>query len=154
VDATFSMIASSAVGHEAYQQPEKFTPLIDLLATIVSILIGISLAISAVLSSRPSVGSSNYTNEEEKKRIEKILKHDDRSLIDGQNLVFWLYYVALIFALVFKWISIQGTGPENAQIYEKLIAGLFGAVASLALLWSATLPSLLRSINIQRKDLD
>jgi ABC-type uncharacterized transport system permease subunit len=69
-------------------------------------------------------------------------------------LVFWLYYVALIFALVFKWISIQGTGPENAQIYEKLIAGLFGAVASLALLWSATLPSLLRSINIQRKDLD
>ena len=107
-----------------------------------------------MLSSRPSVGNSSYTTEEEKKRIEKILKHDDRSLIDGQNLVFWLYYAALIFALLFKWISVQGTGLENAQIYVKVISGVFGAVASLALLWSATLPSLLRSINIQRKDLD
>ncbi len=148
-----SMIASSIVGYEAYQQPERFTPLIDLLATIVSILIGISLAISAVLSSRPSIGSSSYTTEEEKKRIEKVLKHDDRSLIDGQNIVFWLYYVTLIFALAFKWISVQGFASESAQIYVKVIAGVFGAVASLALLWSATLPSLLRSINIQRKDL-
>lgn len=149
-----SLLASGIVGYEAYQQPEQFASLIDLLATIVSILIGISLAISAVLSSRPSVGSGSYANEEEKKRIEKILKRDDRSLIDGQNLVFWLYYATLISALAFKWISAQDTIPANAQIYVKAIAGAFGAVASLALLWSATLPSLLRSINIQRKDLD
>ncbi len=152
-----SLLVSCTVGHEAYQQPEKFAPLIDLLATIVSILIGISLAISAVLSNRPSIGTGSYANEEEKKRIEKILKRDDRSLIEGQNLVFWLYYATLIMALVFKWVSIPQTGVTE-EIYTtfciRIIAGGFGAVSSLALLWSATLPSLLRSINVQRKDLD
>ena len=152
-----SAALSIFVGYNAFLQPAQLIPLIDLLATIVSILIGVSLAISAVLSTRPAIGSMNYTNAEEKKRIEKILKHDDRSLIEGQNIIFWFYYLTLILAVIFKWIT---TAPaENTEIissllHVKIIAGAFGSVSTLALLWSATLPSLLKSVNMQRKNLD
>lgn len=133
----------------------QLIPLIDLLATIVSILIGVSLAISAVLSSRPNIGMKNYTTEEEKSRIEKILKNDDCSLIEGQNIIFWFYYLTLLLAVLFKWTSSVGVeGGELPQIFLHAIASAFGFVSTLALLWSATLPSLLRSVNMQRKEMD
>lgn len=149
-----SCLISGCVGFIAYQQPSKFSFLIDLLATIISILIGISLAISAVLSTRPSIGTSYSINPEEKKRIQTILKKDDHSLLAGQNIIFWFYYLALILAVIFKWVISSFSENPDFIYFVKIISGLFGFISSLALLWSATLPALLQAINLQRKDLE
>lgn len=152
-----SCILAAYSGYTAFQTPGKFVPLIDLVATIISILIGVSLAISAVLSSRPSISENLYATDEEKRRLEKIIKGDDRSLIEGQNIVFWCYYFSLLLAVVFKWFVSEKGIDENilyAACHIKIISAAFAFVATLALLWSATLPTLLRSVSIQRKDLD
>ena len=149
-----SLIFSGLICNYAYMHPEKFSPLIDLLATIVSILIGVSLAISAVLCSTPSTRESSFANNEERKRVEKILNRDDRILIEGQSVIFWFYYSTLLLAVIFKWLTSAAELHVYGEFIVKLISLLFALVSSMALLWSATLPSLFRSINMQRKDFD
>ncbi|MFA5592706.1 MAG: hypothetical protein WC989_05280 [Micavibrio sp.] len=144
---------SAYVAYLAYGSPLKFIPLTDLLATILSILIGISLAISAVLSSRPSLSQSDYKDEAERKRMEKIIKSDDMHLIDGQAMIFWSYYLALILAVVLKWLSLDEP-VTGAEMHIKILSSAFSFIACFSLLWSATLPTLLRQINVQRKNLD
>lgn len=152
-----SLFVSGYVGYCAFMQPEKFAPLVDLLATIVSILIGVSLAISAVLSSRPTIGNSSYANEDERKRIEQTINKDDKTLIEGQNIIFWFYYSTLLLAVIFKWLTVSIAGYDTQLLntqHVKVVSGLFALVSSMSLLWSATLPSLLRNISIQRKNFD
>ena len=149
-----SLLFSGLICRYAYIHPEKFSPLVDLLATIVSILIGVSLAISAVLCSRPSIRESSFANDEERKRVEKILNKDDRTLIEGQSVIFWFYYSTLLLAVIFKLLTSSAESYMYEDMAVKVIASLFAFVSAMALLWSATLPNLLRSISMQRKDFD
>jgi len=50
-----SLAISTAFAFAAYKKPEKILPMSDFLATIIAILIGVSLAISAVLATPPKV---------------------------------------------------------------------------------------------------
>jgi hypothetical protein len=155
----FSILASAYVGYCIFEQSEKLSPLLDLLATIVLIFIGILPATFAVLSSRKPLGSGNYSSNEERNRIEKVLKNDDKYLIDGQNIILWSYYLTLILYVIFKWLIATNSNIECIEcIYNlmhiKIISGILGFVASVALLWSTTIPSLLGSIYMQRKDLE
>jgi hypothetical protein len=147
-----SLIISGYLSFVAFNDPLKFVQFTDLLATIISILIGLSLAISAILSTRPTISNFRYGNEEERKRLEEILKKDDLKLQDGQFLLFWFYYGSLISAVVLKFMGIQVT--DEANIYLKVTSAGFVFIASLSLLWSATLPSLLKSISSQRQELE
>ncbi len=132
----------------------KFVPFTDLLATIISILIGISLAISAILSTRPKLSNQYYEDDTEKKRLENLIKEDDLKLQDGQFLLFWFYYISLLLAVVLKFLGIEWTDADKLEIDANIIlkstSALFVFIASLSLLWSATLPSLLKKINSQR----
>lgn len=149
-----SVIISSCLSYVAFHDPLKFVPFTDLLATIISILIGLSLAISAILSTRPKLATTHYGSEEEKIRLEDILKKDDLKLQDGQFLLFWFYYASLILAVVLKFMGIQWGETDDSNLYLKLASAGFVFIASLSLLWSATLPSLLKSINTQRQGLE
>ena len=152
-----SILISIVVSRSAYLSPQKFSPLVDLLATIVSILIGISLAISAIFASGAAIGQNQYTSELEHQRIQKILQKDDLFLIEGQNIIFWFYYLTLVLAVIFKWLT-ASAGNSDLQVYDDLYVKIFSAcfalVSTMALLWSVTLPSILRSISVQRKNLN
>lgn len=143
----FSVAISSYVALVAFSEPLKFVPFTDLLATILSILIGLSLAIAAILSSRPIISTDHFKSENEKRRLEKILREDDTKLQDGQFLLFWFYYISLILAVVLKFIGVEG----SETLCLKIISSGFAFIASLSLLWSATLPSLLKKLNEQRR---
>ena len=151
---TVSLIISGVVAYHAYQAPMKFVPFTDLLATIISILIGMSLAISAILSTRPKLSDQHYQNEGEKKRLEKLLKKDDIKLQDGQFILFWFYYTSLILAVVLKFLGIEWAGANQSQIDASIILKIASAsfvfIACLSLLWSATLPSLFKKVSNQR----
>ncbi len=151
-----SLSAAASLSYIAYNDPTKFIPFTDLLATIISILIGASLAISSILTTRPKISEQHYSNKQEKNRIEKIIRRDDIKLQNGQFLLFWFYYIALLLAITLKFAGIHMVeiqpASENYFILQ-LISASFAFVSSLSLLWSATLPSLLRDINHQRIDL-
>jgi len=54
-----SVVISIVFAFAAFKNPEKFIPMSDLLATIIAILIGVSLAISAVLASPPKIDEAS-----------------------------------------------------------------------------------------------
>ncbi len=82
------------------------------------------------------------------------MKKDDLKLQDGQFLLFWFYYASLILAVVLKFMGIQWGETDGGNLYLKAASAGFVFIASLSLLWSATLPSLLKSINAQRQGLE
>ena len=70
--------------------------------------------------------------------------HQDR-VYDGQLFVFYVYYASLILAVAVKYASL-GCEFFYQELYGKVLIVLFVFVSTFALLWSATLPKLLRSI--------
>jgi hypothetical protein len=147
-----SLVAAGAVGRKAFHDPTQFIDLIDLFATILSILIGVSLALTAVLSTKPVSSSTNFRSSDEQKRVEELVAQDDAWIIEGQHILFWLYYVALLLALIAKWFS-RDVDPNGVDAMLRYLISSFMFVASLALLMSANLPMLLREVTKQRKEL-
>jgi len=152
-----SILAALSCGAAAFLHPLRFASLSDLLATVISIMIGISLAISAILSSRPQLSSDHYKTQEERHRIEGIIKRDYAALNAGQYILFWCYYISLLLAILLKFLNIYDVSTDvevNVSMTFKIISSAFAFASCFALLWSATLPSLLRKINIQRTEIE
>lgn len=147
-----SVAAAGTVARKAFLEPTQFIDLIDLFATILSILIGVSLALTAVLSTKPTSNPANFKSVDEQKRVEELIAQDDAWIIEGQHILFWLYYVALLLALVSKWFSRDVT-PNEVDATLRYLISSFMFVASLALLMSANLPVLLREVTKQRKEI-
>lgn len=151
--AILSFVLSILFGFSAFEAPSHFVGLIDLFATIISILIGISLALTSVLSSRPSVSDAHFSSSDERLRVEEVLAGDDSRLIEGQHLLFWLYYLALISSLVAKWHVGVPVG-EASEILHQVIMGFFMFFSTGAFLMSANLPALFVQVSKQRKRLE
>lgn len=147
-----SVIAALVAGYFAYCDPQKFAGVVDLLATIISILVGVSLAVIAVLNSPFSVSSKHTRDEAEADRMTSLVKQDDDAFSDGQLVLFRVYYAALFFALVFKWVT-TGEGTEYELMRIRLLAATTAAIGVLAFCWSARLPLMLREISRQRRSL-
>ena len=116
-----SLVAAVLAGYFAYADAEKFAAIVYLLATIISILIGVSLAVIAVLTSPFSVSEEAAANGDEAARITKIVKQDDETLASGQLMFFWIYYGALALSLVFSWTS-AGDTTDFGNLCLKVLA--------------------------------
>jgi hypothetical protein len=82
-----------------------------------------------------------------------VLAGDDSRLIEGQHLLFWLYYLALISSLVAKWHDGVPLG-EASEILRQVIMGFFMFFSTGAFLMSANLPALFVQVSKQRKRLE
>ena len=147
-----SVIAAAIAGYVAYDDAEKFAAIVDLLATIISILIGVSLAVFAVLTSPFSVSVSAVTDEDEAARVTKLVKKDDETLASGQLMFFWIYFGAPALALLFSWAT-AGDATDYSQWYLKTLACITASVGVFAFMWSARLPLMLQRISSQRRTL-
>jgi len=145
-----SLAVASAAGYFAFCDAEKFSNVVDLLATIISILIGVSLAVIAVLSSPFSVSQNSAKDSDEASRMTKLVKQDDDDIANGQLLLFRIYYVALFLALAFKWV-IAGDATDFDQMHIRVLAGITATIGILAFCWSARLPLMLQKISSQRR---
>lgn len=147
-----SLIAAGLAGYIAYGDPEKFAAIVDLLATIISILIGVSLAVIAVLTSPFSVSEETVTDEDEAARMTRLVKKDDETLASGQLMFFWIYFGALATALLFSWTT-AGDATDYDNWYLKMLACVTASVGVFAFMWSARLPLMLQRISSQRRTL-
>lgn len=149
-----SVLISSLFAITAFREPEKFIPISEFLATIIAILIGVSLAISAVLATPPKINRDSFVTSEDHLRAQEQIDVNYSSMLSGQKVLFWAYYISLILAVCLK---VLDTFFEDSYLEHtfglvtlQLISVLFAFFSSLALLWSATLPSLLHQINIHK----
>ena len=147
-----SLIFSGFIACDAYINPLKYLATTDLLATIFSVLVGISLAITALLTS-PNLRSLNLSKNE-KIRVKNVIKKDDSNIIFGQTFVFWCYYVSLILAVAFKIMTYDINSVGEITRIIQVLSSVFVLIAGFSLLWSATLPSLFSSIREQRDNLN
>lgn len=147
-----SLVAAGLAGYVAYGDAEKFAAIVDLLATIISILIGVSLAVIAVLTSPFSVSENAVTDADEATRMTKIVKRDDETLASGQLMFFWIYFAALSLALLFSWTT-AGDATDYEKWYLKTLASVTAAIGIFAFMWSARLPLMLQKISSQRRNL-
>lgn len=147
-----SLVAAFSAGYFALCDPERFAGVVELLATIISILIGVSLAVIAVLNSPFSVSEGNAKDRDEASRMTKLVKRDDDNIATGQLILFRVYYVALFLALAFKWLT-AGELTDFTQLHIRIFAGATATVGVLAFCWSARLPLMLQRISSQRRSL-
>ncbi|MFK8035534.1 MAG: hypothetical protein AB8B94_15460 [Hyphomicrobiales bacterium] len=145
-----SLIAAGLAGYVAYGDPEKFAAIVDLLATIISILIGVSLAVIAVLTSPFSVSEETVADEDEAVRMTRLVKKDDETLASGQLMFFWIYFGSLASALLFGWMT-AGDATDYSNWYLKTLACVTASVGVFAFMWSARLPLMLQRISSQRR---
>lgn len=151
---TISILVAAATAFSAFINPETFVQMSDLLATIIAILIGVSLAISAVLVEPPKVSEAEYPIKHDRERAQRILDKNYTDILEAQKFLFWFYYASLMLAVGFKFIDVSFGGIDNPEfgisIYFKLAAMIFAFVSTFALLWSATLPTLLHKVNTNK----
>jgi hypothetical protein len=147
-----SLIGAGVAGYVAYGDAERFAAIVDLLATIISILIGVSLAVIAVLTSPFSVSQNAVADVDQADRMTKLVKRDDETLANGQLMFFWIYFGALALALVFSWTT-AGDATDYDQRHLKVLAGVTATVGVFAFMWSARLPLMLQRISSQRRTL-
>lgn len=147
-----SLIAAVLAGCVAYYDAAKFAEVVDLLATIISILIGVSLAVIAVLTSPFSVSENVSPDKDETERMTKLVKQEDETLANGQLVFFWIYFSALAFALLFSWVT-AGDTTDFSQWGTKTLASATAATGVFAFMWSARLPLVLQRISRQRRTL-
>jgi len=147
-----SLFGAALAGYFAFLDAQKVGSTVDLLATIISILIGVSLAVIAVLSTPFSVAEKNAIDGEEASRLTKLIKHDDETFADGQLLLFRIYFAALFLTLVFKWVT-AGENTDFSLMHIRLLACFTAAIGILPFCLSARLPLLLQNISKQRRTL-
>ncbi len=147
-----SLFAAGLAGYVAYGDAAKFASIVDLLATIISILIGVSLAVIAVLTSPFSVSEKAAADADEAARITKLVQKDDETLASGQLMFFWIYFGALALALLFSWTT-AGDATDYDQWHLKTLASVTAAIGVFAFMWSARLPLMLQKISSQRRTL-
>lgn len=148
-----TLITASVAGYFAFSDPKQFSSVVDLLATVISVLIGVSLAVIAVLSSPFSIAHEKTKDSDEAVRMKNLVKKDDEILADGQMWLFRIYYTALFLALIFKWVTADET-INFCSIYIKLLACITATIGMLAFFWSARLPRMLQKISRQRRSLE
>lgn len=146
------LAAALSAGYVAYGDAAKFASVVDLLATIISILIGVSLAVIAVLTSPFSVSDRAVADIDEADRMTKLVKNDDETLARGQLTFFWIYFSALALALLFSWTT-AGDATDYGKWQLKALASMTAVVGIFAFMWSARLPLMLKKISSQRRTL-
>ena len=148
------MTRETRMGQPSYTEFRilPFASVVDLLATIISILIGVSLAVISVLSSPFSTAPEKFKDSDEASIITKLVKQDDETLADGQLLLFRVYYAALFLALAFKWLT-AGDATDFSLMHIRLLACVTATIGILAFCWSARLPLMLQRISSQRRTL-
>lgn len=148
--AFFTITISLFVAYSVFLQPNRLAELSPTLATVTSILMAVSLAISALVSTPfEPVGVS--VKDGKRLRVKSALVGDELAVGYSQAILFYLYLVSLGASLVLWWIVDQDA--DSWKISIQLFAGFAGFIFSFSFILSAFLPSLLMSIIATRREL-
>ncbi len=135
-------------GAIAYQLPNQLITIVDLLATIIAMIIGVSLAVAAILGAAPEVTSDCHMAADEVERIKSIISSDDKYIYDGQFYSLFVYFISLLLCVLFKWFFFDVTSYNEGI---RWLAAFAGGLSVTLILWSLRLPLLLRNLVWQRR---
>jgi hypothetical protein len=122
----------------AFEHPIKFIKTAGLLLNVFAILIGLLLAIYSLLINPKRSSNTSL--------VEKTLRQNNKKLLLKLNILFNCYYISLILAIILT-IAMNGINiPLDIESWHRWIVMIYGIFATFTLLWSATLPSLLKMI--------
>jgi len=145
-----TLLAAFSAG-SAFDDPLRYAGVIDLLTSIISILIGVSLAVTAVLVSPFSVSIEKAKDQFEAERMSKVVAGEDTTLAIGQLVLFILFLAALFAALAFKWVVLSPVDPM--PVSTKWLGSVSAFLGVFSLLWSIRLPFMLNALARQRRAL-
>lgn len=148
-----SVVVTIAISFISYNQPERFIQLTDILAAIISILTGVSLAIFAILGSKPTLSDSYYTSSEEKRRIMRVISEDDERLSKQQMIIFLLFFSALCASVYNAYLRTDST-IDYSLMTVKISVSVFATINCASILISMSLPFLIKSLIHQRRRLE
>ena len=94
-------------------------------------------------------GQSDANQHNAAGRLATVAASDDSDIYDGQVFIFYVYYLSLILAVALKFVSLS-IPDFYAHSWGKYLIFTFTFISTFSLLWSSTLPSLLRSIASSR----
>lgn len=147
----FAIFCAAFSAHAAYQEPARFAEVVDLVATVISILISVSLALMAFLCTPFSVANDFAKDGEERKRIDRTIARDDSDFFDGQLILFAVFFIALGALLVLKWyVVIPDESMQSKSI--QILSAIAAFFSVLSFFWAALLPSMLRALVKQRRE--
>lgn len=142
------VISGFTFGFFSFENPKQFLSIVDMLVSILSMIVGVSLAVAAILGAAPSVKHGGLMNASEVERVERIIGIDDQYLYNGQFYSLVFYFVAIMVCVFLKW---HAYGVEEYGFSLKLFSGVAGGLSLTLILWSLRLPLLLRAIVWQRR---
>jgi hypothetical protein len=146
------LIAALGAGYLAFIDPQSFLSVSGIFASVLSVLVGVSLATIAVLSTpfQAAVGS-NMTRDYET-RLKKSIEVEEVRLSIGQLIIFYSVLFSLVLVILSNWVATPYLELPPTKLMRILSAGT--AMPSVfSLLWSARLPYLLFAISKQRREL-
>lgn len=145
-----SIIASSVAAIFAFGAAESFLKVVPLFAAIITVFIGVSLAVVAVLASPVIVAMTDEPDEAD--RVKAIVNNQDRNIAGGQVFVFLSYFAALFLIVVFSWMG-SGAATNFDEFGIKLLSATTAFFCFFAFFWTTRMPSMLINLAAQRRSL-
>lgn len=121
------------------------------IATVVSLLLAVSLAISAVVATPFSVTKGHVTKNGAK-RIGNVIAKDGNAILMSQSILFYLYLVTVILALSVVWNKPEIEAGMVSNLISVLCGGL-GFFFGVSVVLSCRLPGLFSELLLMRQKL-
>lgn len=141
---SFSIVAGFIGGVAGYFLPEAAAKVVDTTAAVSAILVGVSIAVVAILASPHSGGSGINA------RGRDMLRENDLALADQQLFMFLGFFVSLTTGLLLKFVVLV-PGPNWTSRYICGLSALFLGSVAYSLSLALYMPWLLRAIIKARK---
>jgi len=130
---------------QSYSMPDKMAEFSTTLATITSILIAVSLAVSAIVAS-PFVARTDFeTGDGEAERIARALLREEKAVLSAQAFLFYFYLASLATSLILWWVAYPlDAGPDTTL--QRILSGAASFLFVFSFILSARLPLLMKDL--------
>ena len=148
--ACFLVGISAAGAIVGWAFPMKIIGLADHLISAISMLLGVSLAVTAVLATPITFAKDSSLDSAQQARIERIIAEDDHTFSSGLLIYFYLSLSALVGLLAVLFFDDGSSGSTNITSIKSLCS-FVSFITSLTLVLAIRLPVLLvRSAKMRR----
>jgi len=149
---TVCLVAAFIAGYIAFIDPRSFLNVSGIFALVLSVLVGVSLAIIAVLSTPFQANLGTNQPRDFEKRLNKELEVEEVRLSIGQLIIFYSILFALVLVILFNWFAVSYSDLPPTTLM-RVLAAVTAMSSVFSLLWPARLPYLLFAVSKQRREL-
>lgn len=149
---TVCLVSALFAGYIAFINPWSFLEVSGIFTSVLSVLVGVSLAIVAVLSTPFQANAGPNQSRDFERRLNKAIEIEEVKLSIGQLIIFYSILFALALIILFNWLAVFYSDlPATSMI--KSLSAVTATSSVFSLFLSARLPYLLFAVSKQRREL-